>query len=62
MEMAGNQSLLSTLCKQWLQVEISIDRAAEMGDDSELLLLPRILQHSEETREIPERLRGSAQC
>ena len=26
-----------------------------MGDEGELVILPRILQHSKETREIPER-------
>ena len=45
-----------------LNQRFQIDRTGEKGDVSELLLLPRILQHREETKKIPERLMGSAQC
>jgi hypothetical protein len=60
MEVEGSQSLLPTLYKQWLEAGIS--NRQDNRDGSELLLLPRILQESEETREIPEHVMGSAQC
>jgi hypothetical protein len=43
-----------------LNQRFQIDRTGEKGDVSEVL--PRILQHREETEKIPERLMGSAQC
>jgi len=40
-----------------LKQRFLIDRTGKKGDESELL---RIIQHREETKEIPERLMGSA--
>jgi hypothetical protein len=59
---SGRKSVCYLLCtNSGLKQRFTIDRTAEMGDECVLLLL-RVLQHSEETREIPKYLMGSAHC
>jgi len=43
MEVEGNQSLSPTLYKQWLEADTSNRLNSREGNESELLLLPRIL-------------------
>jgi hypothetical protein len=51
MRVEGSQSLSPTLYKQWLEAENSNRQDGQKGDENELL--PRILQHREETKKIP---------
>jgi hypothetical protein len=61
MGVEGSQSLSPTLYKYWLEAEIS-NRQGRGEWRWERITFFRILQHREETKKIPERLMGSAQC